>query len=241
MSSDEAGQASEPLQVHWLSGRQSFAPLWEAMRDYTAQRTADSPDQLWLLEHEPVYTLGLAGRIEHVLNPRAIPLVHTDRGGQVTYHGPGQLVAYCLLDLRRYGLYVKSYVALLERVILDTLAALGADYACLQPGAPGVYVPLGQSESGAGTAHAGQTAGQLAKIAALGVKINKGCSYHGIAINVDMDLSPFEGINPCGYAGLRTTDLAHCGIHTTVSRVGQLFTSHLQHTLSHRLSVTTLD
>lgn len=241
MSSNEASQASEPLQVHWLSGQQAFTPLWEAMHDYTAQRTEDSPDQLWLLEHEPVYTLGLAGRPEHVLYPRAIPLVHTDRGGQVTYHGPGQLVAYCLLDLRRYGLYVKSYVALLERVILDTLAALGADYACLQPGAPGVYVPLGYPDSKAGPAHTGQTPEQQAKIAALGVKISKGCSYHGVAINVDMDLSPFEGINPCGYVGLRTTDLAHCGIHTTVSRVGHLFTSHLQHTLSHRLSVTTLD
>lgn len=231
----------DQLQIRWYSGLQDFMPLWEAMRDYTAQRTPASPDQIWLLEHRPVYTLGLSGRAEHVLNPRDFPLVKTDRGGQVTYHGPGQLVVYCLLDLRRYGLYVKSYVALLEGVILDTLAQLGADYACLKPGAPGVYVPSRYVSSEADIESSGYAADELVKIAALGVKINKGCSYHGIAINVDMDLSPFRGINPCGYAGLRTTDLAHCHIHTTVPQVGQLVITHLQQTLSHRQSVTALD
>lgn len=234
MSSEQADASALPLQVHWLSGRQDFAPLWTAMRDYTAQRGADSPDQIWLLEHHPVYTLGQAGKTEHVLDPGDIPLVHTDRGGQVTYHGPGQLVAYCLLDLRRYGLYAKSYVALLEGVILDTLAGLGADYACLKPGAPGVYVPGDRVVTADGGPDS-LAADKLVKIAALGVKINRGCSYHGMAINVAMDLAPFAGINPCGYAGLDTTDLAHCGIQTTVTHTGQLLTRSLQQALSQRL------
>lgn len=225
-----AEQGLPPITVCWLPANQDFSATWAAMRAYTEQRDAQSPDQIWLLEHAPVYTLGQAGRAEHILNPGAIPIVHTDRGGQVTYHGPGQLVAYCLFDLRRYGLYVKSYVALLERVIVDTLADFGAHYACLQPGAPGVYVPAHVSATGS---KGGQHPDELVKIAALGVKISKGRTYHGIAINVDMDLTPFTGINPCGYSGLRTTDLAHCGIDTTVPEVGQQLLKHMQQAFSH--------
>lgn len=253
-------QAHTPtVEVQWLEGLQDFQTVWAAMQDYTRQRDADSPDQIWLLQHHPVYTLGQAGRTEHVLNPGRIPIVKTDRGGQVTYHGPGQLVAYCLFDLRRYGLYVKSYVALLEGVIIDTLNHFGAHYACVQPGAPGVYVPAavvnaaqpvaspaqnapaGQGpQAGPGTpatlADAGEKGGhldsELVKIAALGVKINRGCTYHGVAINVDMNLDPFAGINPCGYAGLVTTDLAHCRIPTTVTQVGEQFAARLQQAFS---------
>lgn len=251
------------LEIQWLHGLQGFEKVWAKMRQYTLARNQLSADCIWLLQHEPVYTLGQAGRADHIINPGHIPVVHTDRGGQVTYHGPGQLIAYCLIDLRRHGFYVKSYVAQLEQVIMDTLAYFGADYACLKPGAPGVYVPVNQvvqpimqTNSLKEQTHSMvekdhevnnetlDTTGQLrddvnirekqrlAKIAALGVKITKGCAYHGIAINVDMDLSPFAGINPCGYAGLLTTDLAHCGIHTTVSRVGQQLAKQLEQVFS---------
>lgn len=222
-----------PLKVRWLPGRPDYQDTWDQMQAYTAARDADSADQIWLLEHDPVYTLGLAGRPEHILNPGQIPIIKADRGGQVTYHGPGQLVAYCLIDLRRYGLYVKSYVALLERVIVDTLGDLGAHYAYLQPGAPGVYVPAKKT-----TLRGSIPDDELVKIAALGVKINKGCAYHGIAINVAMDLSPFEGINPCGYAHLRTIDLAHCGIQTTPIAVGQRLQLHMQQAFSNLLGAT---
>ncbi len=233
MCSDDTQKHGAPLEVRWLSGQPDYRSTWEHMRQYTAERNADSADQLWLLEHPPVYTLGLAGKTEHILNPGAIPIVKTDRGGQVTYHGPGQLVAYCLVDLRRYGLYVKSYVALLERVIIDTLGDFGAHYACLLPGAPGVYVPAKNT-----TLQGSIPDDELVKIAALGVKINKGCAYHGIAINVAMDLSPFEGINPCGYAHLRTIDLAHCGIQTTPIAVGQRLQLHMQQAFSNLLGAT---
>lgn len=222
-----------PLHIRWLPGRPDYQSTWEQMQQYTAQRNKNSADQIWLLEHDPVYTLGLAGKPEHILNPGAIPIVKTDRGGQVTYHGPGQLVAYCLIDLRRYGLYAKSYVALLEKVIIDTLGEFGAHYACLKPGAPGVYVPAKNT-----TLQGSIPDDELVKIAALGVKINKGCAYHGIAINVDMDLSPFAGINPCGYANLRTTDLAHCGIQTSLSEVGQQLQKHMQQAFSNQLGAT---
>ncbi|HLS16861.1 MAG TPA: lipoyl(octanoyl) transferase LipB [Paenalcaligenes sp.] len=222
-----------PLKAQWLPGRPDYQRTWAQMQQYTATRDADSLDQIWLLEHDPVYTLGLAGRPEHILNPGNIPIIKADRGGQVTYHGPGQLVAYCMIDLRRYGLYAKSYVALLEKVIVDTLGDLGAHYAYLQPGAPGVYVPAKKT-----SLQGSIPDDELVKIAALGVKINKGCTYHGIAINIDMDLSPFAGINPCGYANLRTTDLAHCGIQTTLTEVGQQFLKRMQQALSNQLGAT---
>ncbi len=178
-------------------GREPYAPCFDAMRAYTEARNADTPDQIWLVEHPPVYTLGQAGDPAHLLVPdAAIPVVKIDRGGQITYHGPGQIVAYLLLDLRRRHLMVRELVQDIEQAVLDTLAAynLAAER---KAGAPGIYLSDG--------AHRG------AKIAALGLKIRNGCSYHGVSLNVQMDLSPFLRINPCGYAGLETVDMATAG------------------------------
>lgn len=177
-----------PLDIRRLEGLQDYRATWEAMRSFTASRTLETPDALWLLEHPPVFTLGQAGRREHLLDPGSIPIVHTDRGGQVTYHGPGQLIAYVLLDLRRAGIGVKALVHRLEQAVIDLLETYGIPGE-RRPGAPGVYV-----------------AG--AKIAALGLRVRNGCCYHGLALNVAMDLTPFGRINPCGYPGLAVTQLA---------------------------------
>jgi lipoyl(octanoyl) transferase len=168
-------------------GLQPYTKTWQAMRDYTDRRDAASPDYLWLLEHPPIFTLGQAGKPEHLLDPGHIPVVKTDRGGQVTYHGPGQLVAYLLLDLRRAGLGVRGLVSLLEQSVIDLLAAKGINAAARRD-APGVYV-----------------AG--AKIAAVGLRVRHGCSFHGLSLNVAMDLSPFDRINPCGHSGQPVTQL----------------------------------
>ncbi len=183
-------------------GRADYSTTWTAMREFNRQRDSKTSDELWVVEHPPVYTLGQAGKREHVLNPGDIPIVTSDRGGQVTYHGPGQVVIYTLIDLRRLGIYAKELVFRIETAVIQTLTALGADGRRVQ-GAPGVFVPytLGTTPGFEG----------LAKIAALGVKISNGCSYHGVALNVAMDLSPFTRINPCGYAGLPTVDLATLG------------------------------
>ncbi|WP_454458168.1 lipoyl(octanoyl) transferase LipB [Thauera phenylacetica] len=189
-----------------------YAPALEAMRVFTAQRGADTPDEIWLLQHPPVYTLGQAGKPEHLLqNPANIPLVHIDRGGQITYHGPGQLVAYLLLDLPRRRLKVRELVNLMEQAIIDTLAAYGIE-AERKHGAPGVYV-----------------AGD--KIAALGLRVKNGCSYHGLAINVDADLAPFGWINPCGYEGLKTIRMKDFGVDAGVDAVGEVLLGHLQRLL----------
>jgi len=174
------------LQVSRL-GLRDYDQTWHAMRRFTDERGADTADALWLVEHPPVFTLGQAGRSEHVLNPGDIPVLQSDRGGQVTYHGPGQIVAYLLLDLRRAGIGVKRLVNLLEQAVIDLLAEHGIA-AAARPDAPGVYV-----------------AG--AKIASIGLRVRHGCSYHGIALNVDLDLEPFQRINPCGYSGLQVTRL----------------------------------
>ena len=168
-------------------GRVDYEPTWHAMQAFTATRGPDTPDEIWLLEHPPVFTLGLAGRREHILHTTDIPIVPIDRGGQVTYHGPGQVVAYLLLDLKRRGYGVRELVARMEQTVIDLLADYGVA-AERRERAPGVYV-----------------AGK--KIAALGLRIKHGMSYHGLALNVDMDLTPFTHINPCGYAGLETTQL----------------------------------
>ena len=167
------------------------------MQRFTAERDEASCDEIWLVEHPPVYTLGQAGKPEHVLNPGNIPIVQTDRGGQVTYHGPGQIMAYVLMDLKRANRFIKAMVNQLEQATIDTLAEYGLTKACRKEGAPGVYVP---------GAH------DLAKIAALGIKVRNGYTYHGMALNVAMDLSPFNGINPCGYAGLQTVCMADYGV-----------------------------
>ena len=201
------------MQIRWLPRPADYLPVWQAMQDFTERRTADTPDELWLVEHAPVYTLGQAGLEEHILNPHGIPVVHCNRGGQVTYHGPGQVVLYTLVDLRRHKMYVKEFVRLLEQTVLGVLAQAGVQGACRKPGAPGVYVPQSALSHPQGTA--------LAKIAALGVKVHRGCTYHGVALNVAMDLTPFLGINPCGYAGLQTVDMCSCGVSAELVPTGE--------------------
>ena len=196
------------------------------MKAFTEQRGDATRDEIWVTEHEPVYTLGLAGLESHVLNAGNIPVIRSDRGGQVTYHAPGQIVVYPLLDLRRYGLKVREYVHLLEQVLIDTLAASGLPEACRKPGAPAVYLPWDGAPGG------------LAKIAALGIKVTRGCSWHGLALNVDMDLTPFNGINPCGYEGLLTIDLRTAGVKMETKAVADLLIGQLLDALQRAQSAT---
>ncbi len=185
-------------------GRTDYEPTWRAMQAFTARRSEDTADEIWLTEHPPVYTLGLGGRREHLLRANGIPVIHADRGGQVTYHGPGQLVAYLLVDLRRRRLGIRALVRAIEAGVIDWLAAVGvAAYG--KPEAPGVYVRRGGVE---------------AKIAALGLRVRNGCTYHGLALNVAMDLAPFADIDPCGYQGLAVTQLSDVGVERTVEQVG---------------------
>ncbi len=179
------------LQVIQL-GLQPYERIFRAMQRFNDVRDSNSLDQVWLVQHQPVFTQGMAGKAEHILMPGSIPVVQVDRGGQVTYHGPGQIVAYPLIDIRRRGLGVRQLVSAIEASIIGVLAGLGIN-AYARPDAPGVYVDID-----------GVTG---AKIASLGIRIRKGCSYHGLAFNVDMDLSPFQRINPCGYQGLQMTQL----------------------------------
>lgn len=213
-----------------LLGRRAYEETYDAMRHFTAGRTADTPDELWLVEHPPVFTQGIAGKPEHLLAPGDIPVVASNRGGQVTYHGPGQVVAYPLVDLKRLGIYIKEYVFRLEAAVIQTLDTWGV--AGLRvPGAPGIYVNLADPRA---TLPAGPRADVfhgLGKIAALGVKVSNHCTYHGVALNVAMDLQPFERINPCGYAGLRTVDLATLGIRANpevvAGRLAERLCAHL--------------
>jgi lipoyl(octanoyl) transferase len=205
---------SEPIRR--LLGHAPYIQTWQAMRDFTLQRGAETADELWLVEHEPVYTLGQAGRREHLIAPDAIPVVATDRGGQVTYHGPGQAIVYTLIDLRRLGITIRELVFRIEQAVIQTLEPFGVVGQRVR-GAPGIYVQFSRA---ARSREAAQTAMDepgafdgLAKIAALGVRIRNGCSYHGVALNVAMDLKPFAGINPCGYAGLAAVDLATLGVN----------------------------
>jgi lipoyl(octanoyl) transferase len=205
-------------------GFAEYTPTWQAMQQFTAQRTTDTRDEIWLLQHPPVYTQGLAGKPEHLLRANGIPVVKIDRGGQITYHGPGQIVAYLLLDLRRWKINVRELVRLMERSVIALLAEHGVE-AQGREDAPGVYV------------------GE-AKIAALGLKIKHGCCYHGLAFNVDMDLAPFDNINPCGYAGLRVTQARDVGVTTPINeleeRLAQNLISLLQKHL-HKINGTVID
>lgn len=198
-----------------------YAATYDAMRAFTAARDAHTEDELWLCEHPPVFTQGLAGKAEHLLAAHGIPVVQTNRGGQITYHGPGQVVAYPLTDLRRLGIYVKEYVFRLEQAVIQTLDAFGVVGRRVD-GAPGIYVELPDhfrvKPATAGTIASAENAAAsrfagLGKIAALGIKVSHHCAYHGVALNVAMDLQPFGWINPCGYAGLQTVDLATLGVH----------------------------
>ncbi|WP_145479171.1 lipoyl(octanoyl) transferase LipB [Stenotrophomonas rhizophila] len=188
-------------------GRQPYAPVWHAMQRFTDARTDDTPDELWVVEHDPVFTLGQAGKDEHVLAPGDIPVLHVDRGGQVTYHGPGQIVVYPLLQLRRLGIGVRDYVCRIEQAIIDTLAEwnIGAER---RDGAPGVYVGG-------------------AKVAALGIRVRRGCTFHGLAFNVAMDLEPFHRINPCGYQGLQVTSMVDLGGPSGMAAVTPVLLGHL--------------
>ena len=214
-------------------GRVDYAESYDAMRGFTAERRPESPDVLWLCEHPPVYTQGLAGKSVHILNPGNIPVVQTDRGGQVTYHGPGQVVAYPLLDLRRTGYFVKEYVYRLEEAVLRTLAHFGVTGHRVT-GAPGIYVrtedPFSHSALSVPSVPGRQFDG-LEKIAALGIKVARRGTYHGLSLNVAMDLEPFSRIDPCGYAGLRTVDLSTIGVQTTWEEaahvLGQKLVAHL--------------
>ena len=194
-----------------------YATAYDEMRAFTETRDAATPDQIWLCEHPPVFTQGLAGKAEHVLLPGTIPVVQSNRGGQVTYHGPGQVVAYPLLDLQRAGYFVKELVYRIEEAVLRTLSDYGVTGHRVA-GAPGIYVRLDDPFSHAALNEPrapGQEFRNLGKIAALGIKVSRHCSYHGVALNVDMDLEPYQRINPCGYSGLQTIDLAYCGIRTS--------------------------
>lgn len=198
-------------------GQVDYLPTYQAMAAFTEGRTPDTPDELWLCEHPPVFTQGLAGKADHVLAPGDIPVVSTNRGGQVTYHGPGQVVAYPLIDLQRAGYFVKEYVYRLEEAVIRTLADYGVTGHRVA-GAPGIYVRLEDPGSHAaltGPAPGADPFAGLGKIAALGIKVSRHKAYHGLAFNVAMDLQPFERINPCGYAGLATVDLSTIGVSTT--------------------------
>ncbi|KNZ31416.1 MAG: lipoate--protein ligase [Methylibium sp. NZG] len=214
-----------------MLGGADYAETVAAMQAFTQARTESTPDEVWLCQHPPVYTQGLAGKAEHVLDAQGIPVVQSNRGGQVTYHGPGQVVAYPLVDLRRLGIYVKEFVYRLEHCVIGTLADLGVTGHRVA-GAPGIYVRLVDPFG-----HAALTGPRLdrfeglGKIAALGIKVSRHCSYHGLALNVAMDLAPFGRINPCGYAGLQTVDLATLGIGAewpdVAGRLGQKLAAHL--------------
>ena len=224
--------AASPVVRPWA--RVDYGEAYDAMRAFTAARTSTTADEIWLCEHERVYTQGIAGRPEHVHAAGSIPVVPTDRGGQVTYHGPGQVVAYPLVDLKRLGIYVKEYVYRLERALLATLESLGVTGHRVQ-GEPGVYVclddPFGHAMRREPEAGGDPFAG-LGKIAALGVKVSRHCAYHGVALNVAMDLGPFSGIDPCGHAGLRTVDLSTIGIAARPADVAQTLGARLAATLA---------
>jgi lipoyl(octanoyl) transferase len=206
-----------------------YLPTYQAMQAFTTARTADTPNEIWLCEHPAVFTQGLAGQASHLLMPGDIPVVQTNRGGQVTFHGPGQVMAYPLVNLQRAGYYVKEYVFKLEESIIRTLAHFGVTGHRVA-GAPGIYVRLNDPFSHAalvGPALASDPFKGLGKISALGIKVSRHCTYHGAALNVGMDLQPFELINPCGYAGLKIVDLFTIGVETTWEEAAQVLAAEL--------------
>ncbi len=228
-----------------LLGRVDYAPTYQAMQSFTSARDSETEDALWVCEHPPVYTQGLAGKAEHVLNPGDIPVVLTNRGGQITYHGPGQVVAYPMVDLRRAGYFVKEYVYRVEEAVIKTLAHFGvtghrvggAPGIYVRPDDPGAHASLAQRP----TRRIGPSAPDgtpvpgpvpvdftgLGKIAALGIKVSRNCTYHGVALNVQMDLEPFARINPCGYAGLQTVDLSTIGVSVGWSEAAEVLSTKL--------------
>ncbi len=236
-----------------LLGRVDYLPTYQAMQAFTDERNQQNnakidlqtanlwPDQLWICEHNPVFTQGLAGKAEHILNAGSIPIIQTNRGGQVTYHGPGQVVAYPLVDLKRTGYFVKEYVYRIEEAVIRTLAHVNVTGHRVA-GAPGIYVRIDNPSSHALLPQRPQKSDPvsdvgeknpinfigLGKIAALGIKVSRHCTYHGVALNVAMDLEPFSRINPCGYAGLQTVDLRSLGFDVSLEEVQQVLAKHLQ-------------
>jgi lipoyl(octanoyl) transferase len=214
VSRPHSSETPAPLQISHL-GMCAYMPVWRDMQAFTARRDQDTADQLWLLQHPPVFTLGMNGRREHLLAPGDIPVVDVDRGGQVTYHGPGQLLVYVLLDLRRLGTSVRGLVDVLEHSVIDWLQS-HALAATARTDAPGVYV-------------------DGAKLAALGLRVRRGCSYHGLALNVDMDLAPFAKIDPCGHEGMQVTQVRDLGIDLTVDEVAQQWLPYFARQLGYSL------
>ena len=216
-------------------GRVDYLPTLETMQTFTASRQADTADELWICEHPPTFTEGIASRSEHLLAASDIPVVRTDRGGQITYHGPGQVVAYPLIDLKRAGYFVKEYVFRIEEALIRSLGEWGITGHRVR-GAPGIYVrphdPGGHSRLAPTPTGAAPDFSGLGKIAALGIKVSRHCSYHGVALNVGMDLSPFDLINPCGYAGLRTVDLSTIGFTIAWEDAAATLAARLQSALS---------
>ena len=227
-------------------GQVEYLPTFEAMKQFTASRTSKTAEnnpqidfqpneygcnQLWICEHSAVYTQGLAGKLEHILNSGNIPVVQTDRGGQVTFHGPGQVVAYPLIDLKAAGYYVKEYVYRVEEAVIRTLAHFGVTGHRVR-GAPGIYVRLDEPFSHAVRDKADTSFVGLGKIAALGIKVSRHCTYHGVALNVAMDLEPFSRINPCGYAGLQIVDLSTIGVSVSWQEAADVFSQKLVSYLS---------
>lgn len=194
-------------------GRRDYSDVWQAMKDFTDSRQSETPDEFWMVEHPPVFTLGQAGRPEHILQAGDIPVIKCDRGGQVTYHGPGQIVVYTLVNLRRIPIGVRRLVDCLEQSVIDFLGTCGVS-AQNRADAPGVYV-------------------EGRKIAALGLRVRKGCSYHGLSFNVNLDVSPFERINPCGFKDLEVTRLIDCGVDTDMWHAGQIICERLAQTLGY--------
>lgn len=194
-------------------GRQDYSPVWQAMHQFTDQRSEETLDEVWLVEHNPVFTQGQAGKAEHLLNTGDIPVVQSDRGGQVTYHGPGQLVVYFLINLRRKKLGVRDLVTAIEHLVINTLKAYNIDSAA-RPDAPGVYV-------------------DGKKICSLGLRIRKGCSFHGLALNVNMDLSPFQRINPCGYQGMEMVQVSELGGPNELATIEQQLIKELVNLLGY--------
>lgn len=230
------------MDVQFL-GRVDYLPTYAAMQAFTAGRSENTPDFLWICEHAPVYTQGLAGRPEHIFNPGDIPVLATNRGGQVTYHGPGQVVAYPLLDLKRAGYFVKEYVYRIEEAVIRSLLHFGVTGHRVA-GAPGIYVrlddPAGHAllpqrpmKSEPEKLRSDPNFSGLGKIAALGIKVSRNCTYHGVALNVAMDLEPYSRINPCGYAGLQTVDLSTIGVFASWQDVAEVFSQKLAVYLEH--------
>lgn len=205
---------TKPLLIIKYLGRSNYEETWQAMKQFTDQRDANTADELWITEHDPVFTQGLNGKPEHILQSSNIPVVQIDRGGQITYHGPGQLVLYCLLNIQRLSFGVRTLVSIIEQSIVELLVRYDID-AFSRRDAPGVYVNL------ASVGYDEVQSGQIAKIAALGLRIRKGCCYHGLSLNINMDLKPFSNINPCGFEGLAVTQMVELNSSVSVEKVGR--------------------